>query len=79
MAGFRRFLCNRPENIYIQSARLNERPLNHCWFEHAELVKGGKLEIEPGPEPNKEWDWAASRRHYPASRASVSASTSAPR
>ena len=46
---------NSPQNVYIQSARLNGRALKQCWFGHAELVKGGKLEIELGPEPNKSW------------------------
>lgn len=46
---------NSPQNVYIQSVRLNGRTLKQCWFDHAELVKGGKLEIELGPEPNKSW------------------------
>ena len=46
---------NRPENIYIQSARLNGKPLNSYHFPHSELIKGGDLEIVLGPEPNKNW------------------------
>jgi putative alpha-1,2-mannosidase len=46
---------NRPENIYIQSARLNGRVLQECSFSHAELVRGGQLELELGPQPNKAW------------------------
>ena len=46
---------NTPQNVYIQSAKLNDRPLEACWFDHADLVKGGKLELELGPEPNKHW------------------------
>jgi putative alpha-1,2-mannosidase len=46
---------NSPENIYIQSARLNGQPLNRCWIEHSELIQGGKLELTLGPTPNKEW------------------------
>ncbi len=46
---------NSPKNTYIQQARLNGKPLERCWFEHAELVRGGKLEIELGPEPNRAW------------------------
>ncbi len=44
-----------PENIYIQSAQLNGKPLDNFWFSHSELVKGGRLVLEMGPEPNKEW------------------------
>ena len=43
------------ENFYIQSAKLNGKPLNKPWFYHTDLVKGGKLVLEMGPEPNKKW------------------------
>jgi putative alpha-1,2-mannosidase len=46
---------NSPQNIYIQSASLNGRALKQYAFDHADLVKGGKLAIELGPEPNKAW------------------------
>ncbi len=46
------------KNRYIQSAILNGRKLDKFWFRHSELVEGGKLVLEMGPEPNK--DWAAS-------------------
>ena len=49
---------NSPQNIYIQRAWLNGQPLKRCWFDHADLVRGGKLEIELGPEPNRAWDSA---------------------
>jgi len=42
-------------NRYIQSARLNGSVLNKPWFYHRELVKGGQLVLEMGPEPNKHW------------------------
>lgn len=42
-------------NRYIQSAKLNGKPLNRFWFSHADLVKGGKLELVMGPNPNKQW------------------------
>jgi predicted alpha-1,2-mannosidase len=44
---------NSPANIYIQSAKLNGKPLNQDWFSHADLVKGGTLEIVLGPEPSR--------------------------
>ncbi len=46
---------NSPENVYIQSATLNGKPLNKPWFYHSELVKGGVLDLEMGPSPNKAW------------------------
>ena len=44
-----------PDNKYIQSARLNGRPLDRSWFTHEELTAGGVLELVMGPEPNKNW------------------------
>lgn len=46
---------NSKENVYIQSAKLNGKPLNRPWFYHSDLVNGGKLVLEMGPEPNKNW------------------------
>lgn len=34
------------ENCYIQSARLNGRPLNSWWIHQREVVSGGTLELE---------------------------------
>ncbi|MGM0532490.1 MAG: GH92 family glycosyl hydrolase [Bacteroidota bacterium] len=46
---------NSKENIYVQSATLNGESLAKPWFYHSELAKGGKLVLEMGPEPNKQW------------------------
>jgi lysophospholipase L1-like esterase len=46
---------NSKENMYIQSATLNGKPLNKPWFYHDQLVKGGKLVLKMGPKPNKKW------------------------
>ncbi|MBN2475103.1 MAG: GH92 family glycosyl hydrolase [Pirellulales bacterium] len=46
---------NSKRNVYIQSATLNGKPLNKPWLYHSELVQGGKLVLEMGPEPNKQW------------------------
>ena len=43
------------ENIYIQSATLNGKPLNEPWLKHSDIVNGGTLIFEMGPEPNKKW------------------------
>ncbi len=42
-------------NPYIQSARLNDKPLRRAWIRHSEIAAGGLLEFFMGPEPNKEW------------------------
>lgn len=46
---------NSKLNRYIQSATLNGTPWNKPWFTHADLMNGGKLELQMGPLPNKEW------------------------
>jgi len=42
-------------NKYIQSAELNGKALNSFMFPASELLKGGTLILEMGPEPNKNW------------------------
>jgi predicted alpha-1,2-mannosidase len=46
---------NSKENIYIQSATFNSEPLNNVRIKFQDIVNGGKLVLEMGPEPNKEW------------------------
>ncbi|NIP22898.1 MAG: glycoside hydrolase family 92 protein [Phycisphaerae bacterium] len=46
---------NSVENKYIQSATLDGKPLNKPWFYHRQLVDGGELVLQMGPEPNKSW------------------------
>jgi predicted alpha-1,2-mannosidase len=46
---------NSPENKYIQKATLKGNPFNRTWISHEEIVTGGVLEFEMGPEPNKKW------------------------
>lgn len=40
------------DNKYVQSIRLNMRPLDQAWFRHADIAKGGTLEITMGDTPN---------------------------
>ncbi len=40
------------DNKYIQSIRLNGKPLNQVWFRHADIANGGMLDIEMGNTPN---------------------------
>ena len=44
---------NSADNKYIQSVRLNGKPLNQVWFRHADLVHGGRLELKMADVPNE--------------------------
>ncbi len=46
--------CSK-ENLYVQSANLDGKPLDKPWFFHKNLVDGGQLILEMGDKPNKEW------------------------
>ncbi len=43
---------NSRDNKYVQSIRLNGRPLNQVWFRHADIANGGTLEMTMGDTPN---------------------------
>ena len=43
------------ENVYVKSATLNGKPLEKAEILHSDLVNGGALVFEMGPEPT---DWA---------------------
>ena len=44
---------NSRENIYIQKALLNGKPLKRPVIPHRELVRGGILDLHMGSEPNR--------------------------
>ena len=46
---------NSEANLYIQSATLNGEPFNRSYLWHQEIIDGGELVVQMGPEPNKEW------------------------
>ena len=46
---------NRPENVHIQSVRLNGEPWSSSRLHHARFIRGGTLELDLGPEPNQQW------------------------
>jgi predicted alpha-1,2-mannosidase len=52
---------NTERNVYIQSAELDGRPLAAPRLAHADLVKGGRLVLRMGPEPD-EGPWPEARR-----------------
>ncbi|MBN2063188.1 MAG: GH92 family glycosyl hydrolase [Sedimentisphaerales bacterium] len=45
-------MSNSPANTYIQSLKLNGQPLNRLWLTHKEIISGGTLELQMGPQPN---------------------------
>jgi predicted alpha-1,2-mannosidase len=46
---------NSPENIYIQSATLNGKPLTRSWIYYSDIVNGGTLAYKMGNKPNEQW------------------------
>ncbi|MEM9649596.1 MAG: GH92 family glycosyl hydrolase [Bacteroidota bacterium] len=42
-------------NRYIQSVKLNGELLQRTYITHEEIMGGGTLEFEMGPDPNKDW------------------------
>jgi hypothetical protein len=43
------------KNFYVQSATLNGRPYLKSYIEHRDLVAGGELVFDMGPQPNRLW------------------------
>jgi putative alpha-1,2-mannosidase len=41
--------------FYIQSARLNGKPLTRTWIAHQEIAAGGELVFQMGTQPNRSW------------------------
>ena len=56
---------NSPDNIYIQSAKLNGKPLDRAWLRYDEIANGGVLALEMGATPNKNWGTAHGIRCRP--------------
>lgn len=43
------------KNYYVQSVKLNGKAYEKSYISHSEILKGGELLFEMGPEPNKQW------------------------
>jgi predicted alpha-1,2-mannosidase len=43
---------NSRHNKYIQSVKINGQPRQQVWFRHAEIDKGGTIELQMGNTPN---------------------------
>ena len=44
-----------PDNLYVQSLSFNREPIAKNWMYHKELMQGGKLVFDLGPQPNLNW------------------------
>ncbi|MGA2243899.1 MAG: GH92 family glycosyl hydrolase [Verrucomicrobiota bacterium] len=61
---------NSPQNVYIQSARLNGRALDEYVIYHSSIISGGELDFSMGSQPQKAWaaaDPAGFQRQTPVS------------
>jgi len=52
---------NSPDNIYVQAATIDGRPVDRAWLRVGEVRGGGSLELEMGPAPSK---WACDNRPF---------------
>ncbi|HUD46060.1 MAG TPA: GH92 family glycosyl hydrolase [Candidatus Baltobacteraceae bacterium] len=43
---------NNANNVYVQRRKLNGADINRTWITHQELLRGGKLDMEMGPDAN---------------------------
>jgi predicted alpha-1,2-mannosidase len=55
---------NSADNVYVQSATLNGRPLTRTWIGHDEILKGGTLRFEMSKTPNLQRGVSVSDRPY---------------
>jgi putative alpha-1,2-mannosidase len=66
LQGGQRFVIsaprNSPHNLYIQSARLNGKPLDIPIVTYQQIKAGGLLEFDMGPTPSS---WASAWRGTP--------------
>lgn len=66
-----RSLNTGEKNFYIQSVSLNGKPVVKSFIRHEEIMQGGELVFNMGPQPNKAWGTALSSfpesyiREYP--------------
>lgn len=46
---------NSAENIYIDSAYINGKPITHSWIDHSDIMAGGELRLVMTNKPNATW------------------------
>jgi len=55
---------NSPENVYVQSLKVNGQPWNKAWIRHADIAAGATLEFTMGSKPSA---WGSAPGDLPAS------------
>lgn len=55
---------NGPENVYVQSLKVNGKPWNQAWIRHADIAAGATLEFTMGSKPSR---WGSDAKALPAS------------
>jgi predicted alpha-1,2-mannosidase len=60
---------NSKDSKYIQSIRFNGQPWQKVWISHADIVNGGRLELEMGDTPNK--DLGSNPTNFPPSAMAI--------
>jgi predicted alpha-1,2-mannosidase len=53
------------QDLYVQRVRLNGEVWPNSWIEHEDVVSGGELVVEVGPEPSR---WATAPEHRNTTR-----------
>ena len=53
---------NSPQNMYVQSATLNGKPIEHAWIATTDVTHGGELRLMMGATPNKSWGASPDQR-----------------
>ncbi|CAG8762850.1 2561_t:CDS:2, partial [Dentiscutata erythropus] len=43
------------DNVYVQSAKINDKEWYKTWFRHSDIADGAVLELEMGNEVSKTW------------------------
>jgi putative alpha-1,2-mannosidase len=43
---------NSKDNVYVQSVLFEGTPLENCWIDRKQLMKGGNLVFEMGNQPD---------------------------
>jgi len=49
---------NAKEHVFVQSVSFNGMKVDNCWIDRGNLMNGGKLVLEMGPQPNTKWGTA---------------------
>lgn len=55
---------NSPENVYVQSLKVDGKPWDKTWIPHATIARGATLEFVMGPKPSQ---WGAAPGDAPPS------------